>query len=121
MNILIVDDEKLILLYLKKILNTLGHNIVGTATNGNDAISMAKKLKPDLILLDICMPGDCDGIEAAKVIGKYSNIPIIFTTAYPEGLNKERLSDVTYHGYFTKPVNPVELENYININLQSSI
>ena len=64
-NLLVVDDEKIITMHLEELLTNFGYNVVGIASNGNEAIEKAEKLQPDLILMDIIMPGEKSGIDAA--------------------------------------------------------
>lgn len=85
MNILIVDDEPLARQRLSSLLNNInGYETCGEAANGNEALQLAQQLKPDIILLDIRMPG-MDGLEAAMHLNQMSKPPaIIFTTAYSD-------------------------------------
>lgn len=79
--IMVVDDEIAITVALEKYLRQIGYD-VEKAYYGEESIEIAKSSKPDLILMDIVMPGKLNGIEAAKKIKKELNIPIIFLTAY---------------------------------------
>ena len=82
--ILVVDDEKIVNLDIQGTLKRLGYGIVGDAVSGLEAIAKADELKPDLVLMDIKLRGDMDGVEAANVIFKTYDIPIIFLTAYSD-------------------------------------
>jgi two-component system response regulator AlgR len=111
-NILIVDDEPLArqrLLHLLKPLEIC--KVIGEAVNGHDALDKTQQLKPDLILMDIRMPG-MDGLEAARHIDLMENPPsIIFTTAYNEYALEA--FDVHAIGYLVKPVRAEKLEKAI--------
>ncbi len=112
--ILIVDDEKIILLLLEKILEKINYKVIGQASSGRGAVNKAKELKPDLILMDISMPGEIDGIEAAKEINKMTEkIPIIFVTAYTKDIYEEKLKNVKFFGYLTKPFDAKQLQKSI--------
>jgi CheY-like chemotaxis protein len=82
--ILVVEDEAIILLQLEEILHTIGYVVAGLAASGEDAIEKARRLKPDLVLMDIVMPGKINGIEAAKIINEELDIPVVFLTSYSE-------------------------------------
>ncbi len=116
-DILIVDDEQITILSLKEELKELGHNVVGVAKSGPMAVKKAKAVKPDLILMDISMPGTFDGIEAAKRVEKKFSIPVIFITAYESEHFLEKIKTLGPFGYLTKPYKKFELEACIHIAL----
>jgi two-component system response regulator AlgR len=103
MNVLIVDDEQLARQRLRHMLGEAGdHTIVGEAENGEQALRQAQNSNPDLVLMDIRMPG-MDGLEAASYINRLENPPaIIFTTAYSEHALKA--FDAHAVGYLLKPI-----------------
>lgn len=114
--ILIVDDEKDILLTLGKRLTAAGYSVL-TADNGVDALTLAKSKHPDLIILDIIMP-TMEGSEVAAKLKENpltKNIPVIFLTAIlskEEELNKKHM--IADHIIFAKPFDSEELLSYIN-------
>ena len=79
---ILVVDEKLVAVIIKKQLEDLDYDVVGIATTGNEAIETALEKNPDLILMDIFLKGDIDGIEAAKTIHSNNDIPIIYISTY---------------------------------------
>lgn len=81
--ILIVEDEQIIAADLRNKLRRMGHEIVGMAIGGEDALIMAEQLKPDLILMDVQLEGEMSGTEAARAIQDRTGAPIIFVTAFP--------------------------------------
>jgi CheY-like chemotaxis protein len=81
-NILIAEDDRIISMDLRKSLTQLGYNVYDPVTTGIEIVNMALALKPDLILMDIKLIGNVDGIDAAKTIQLNKDIPIIFLTAY---------------------------------------
>ena len=109
----IVDDEKIILLLLSKILQQMNYDVVAEASNGVEAVEKALEHKPDLILMDISMPGQFDGISAAEKINAAADIPIIFVTAYSKDMYKERLERVKYCSYIVKPIDMSQLQENI--------
>lgn len=110
MNILIADDEPLARARLQDLLGELGHyRVVGTAGNGAEALARAGELHPDVILLDIRMPG-MDGLEAARHLGTLQQPPaVIFTTAY--GDHALEAFEANAVDYLLKPIHKERLEH----------
>ena len=113
--VMLVDDEAVITMQLEKRLPSMGYDVVGTASSGEESILMARDLKPSLILMDIVMPGRLDGIDAAEIISKELDIPIIFLTAYTDDEFIERAKNVEPYGYIIKPFNEREIRPNIEI------
>jgi len=113
--IMVVEDEAIISMQLAQRIKAMGFEVVGVASSGEKAVDMAKNLKPDVILMDIVMPGRLDGIEAAAKIHEAQNIPIIFVTAYGEDSYVERAKSVGPYGYLIKPFQEKELKAAIEI------
>lgn len=111
--VLIVEDEGVVALSLQAVLNKMGYTTVGIAITGKEAISMATDLNPDVILMDIHIKGDMDGIQATEKINEISNIPVIFLTAYADDDTVNRALKTRSYSYLVKPYNPREL--YSNI------
>jgi response regulator NasT len=108
LRVLIADDEALRLLSLRQQLEGMGHQVVGEATTGDEAVSLARELKPDLLIMDIRMPG-LDGIDAAKQITAERPVPIVLVTAYSEKALAERAADAGIFAYLMKPVSEADL------------
>ena len=116
-NILIVEDEKIIALDLQRRLERFGYSVIGMASDGQEAISLARERRPDIILMDIMLAGPMDGIEAAKQIRAQLGIPVIFLTAYTDEKTLERAKEVEPFGYILKPFKERELYTTIDIAL----
>ena len=116
-NTLIVEDELLIAKNLSHKLESLGYQIVGIVSSGADAIKRAGEMEPDLILMDIVIKGDMDGIETAVIINQKFDIPIIYTTAYADDETLQRAENTGSHGYLLKPFKQRELHATIKIAL----
>ncbi len=101
--ILVADDEAIIGKQLEKSLTAMGYEVVGIAVSGEDAVELAKDFTPDVILMDIAMPGKLDGILAAERIKTELHIPIIFLTAYAEEEVVQRAKHAEPSGYIVKP------------------
>jgi len=98
----------------------MGYEIAGMAITGESAVENVRLLRPDLILMDIVMPGQLDGIEAAKIIHDEMNVPIIFVTSHAEKHFIERAKQVNPAAYLLKPVHENELEIAIELALYNS-
>ena len=94
--ILIIEDETIIALDLENLVRESGHLVTGIATTCDEAVQMAKKTKPDLVLTDIQLADDSSGIDAAAAILREFDIPVIFITAYPERLLTGQRPEPTY-------------------------
>ena len=111
--ILVVEDEAITALDLKFILMGLGYDVVDVVDNGQDAIDSAKELSPDLVIMDIKLKGEINGIVAAEEISKF-NIPIIFASANTdEGTKEKVLENSSFVGFIPKPFGEVVIEEYI--------
>ncbi len=116
LRILIGDDESIRLLSLRAHLTALGHQVVGEASTGEEAVALAEKSQPDLAILDIKMPR-VDGIEAAERITQARPIPIILLTAYSEAQLVERAAQASISAYLMKPVSQDDLLPAITLAL----
>jgi two-component system cell cycle sensor histidine kinase/response regulator CckA len=108
--ILVVEDEAVVAKDIASSLKALLYNVVGICATGEDAIAKASSLHPDLILMDIRLASDMDGIEAAHRIHKTQPIPIIFLTAHADHATLSRAKTTAPHAYIVKPFTPRELE-----------
>ncbi len=116
-SILVVEDEVLVARDIQARLQRMGYEILGSAAKGEDAVSMALSQDPDLVLMDINLRGEMDGIEAAIQINESKSIPIIFCTAYSNDEILERAKITSPFGYVLKPFDNRELEINIEIAL----
>jgi CheY-like chemotaxis protein len=89
-SILIVEDESIVQFDLQIRLQRLGYAVVGVASSGEEAISKAAQLKPDLILMDVRLEGRMDGLEAAQKIKATQDVPVLFLTAHAAGMREEQ-------------------------------
>jgi YesN/AraC family two-component response regulator len=96
-----------------------GHEVVGEANSGQKAIQKARELKPDIILMDIAMPGEIDGIEAIERIKKEQDVAVIFITAYSENMYQGRLESLDgNYSYLVKPFNTDQLKSALDSVMQ---
>lgn len=115
-NILLVEDEMVEAMNLKRSLQSMNYNVVAIASYGEEAVEKAKKLKPDLILMDIILKGSMDGIAAAKAISKLE-IPVIYVTALPDDATINRALISAPYGYLIKPFDFRKLKISIEVAL----
>lgn len=115
--ILIVEDEKLLAEYLKLILIDHGYDVVGTFDTAEAAIEQTTALAPQLVLMDIMLPGEMDGIEAAQIIRDQHSIPVLYLTALcdVENLNRAKVTEPS--AYIVKPFNDDDLLASIKVAL----
>lgn len=116
-NILIVEDEMVISMELAATLKRLGYEISGQAISGEEAVKKADELLPDLILMDIRLQGDMDGIEAAGIIRSRHDIPVVFLTAHSDEATLKRAIEIQPSGYLIKPFRDRELYSTIELGL----
>jgi len=115
--ILVVEDETIVALDLQSSLKILGYEVVGTASNGPDAIAKANKTRPDLVLMDIILQGEMDGVQTAEAIHSQLNIPVIFLTACADEKTLQRAKVTEPFGFMIKPFEERELHSHIEIAL----
>jgi AmiR/NasT family two-component response regulator len=102
MRVLIAEDEALIRMDLREMLEEEGHEIVAEARDGAEAIERARELVPDVVFMDINMPG-VSGIEAAEVIGEERIAPVVMVTAFSQAANVEQAAAAGAMAYVVKP------------------
>jgi len=115
--LLIVEDEEIVAFDIETTLQTLGYDVVGIVTTGEEAIATATQTKPDLVLMDIRLPGKLDGVEAAEEISQRLNIPVVYLTAHADQPTLKRAKITAPFGYLLKPFQEDELETTIEIAL----
>jgi PAS domain S-box-containing protein len=115
--ILIVEDEFIEAMSFEQSLKSFGYEVVGIVSTGEEALENVAHHKPDLILLDIILKGELDGIETAVKIKEDFDIPIVYITAHPEESTVNRAKLTSPYGYIIKPVNQTDLRNIIELAL----
>jgi AmiR/NasT family two-component response regulator len=114
--IVIADDESLIRMDLREMLNNLGYLVVGEVGDGRSAVNLARELKPDIVIMDIKMP-DMDGIQAAKILTEERIAPVLLLSAYSQQDLIERAREAGVIGYLVKPVRESDLAPAIEVAL----
>lgn len=113
--VLVVEDELLVAADIEESLEILGYRVVGTVATGKDAIESVEKNLPDVILMDIMLKGDMNGIEAANIIRKKHDVPIIYLTANADLGTIEKAKISLPYGYIIKPFTEKDLQTNIEI------
>ncbi|GFE69917.1 response regulator [Chroococcus sp. FPU101] len=115
--IVIAEDELIVALDLESTLENLGYHVLAIADTGYLAIEKVAEIQPNLVLMDIRLKGDMDGITAAAEIYSRFNIPVIYLTAYTDENTLNRAKVTSPFGYIVKPFNERELHSTIEITL----
>ncbi len=116
LNIVIADNESIIRMDLREMLEEQGHTIVGEAHDGKQALELTRKYRPDLVMMDIKMP-NMDGITAAKTIADEGISPVILLTAFSDSEIVNRAKDAGVLAYLVKPIREESISPAIEIAL----
>lgn len=117
-NILIVEDESIVAMEIESYIKKLGYSVAAICSNAKDAFTVISEQKIDIILMDICIKGELDGVEAATLIKKsHPQIEIIFLTAHLDDYNVDRAIEINPTAYLSKPFNREELRVFLKIAL----
>ena len=108
LKILLADDEAILRLDLREMLTDAGHEVIGEAANGEEAVKLAKELKPEFIIIDVKMPV-MDGLTAAKLIAAENIAPVLLLTAYSQQDIVEKASEAGVIAYLVKPIREEQL------------
>jgi response regulator NasT len=111
-----VDDESIIRIDLREMLSNLGYLVIGEVGDGRSAVNLARELRPDLVIMDIKMPG-MDGIDAAKILTEEKIAPVLLLTAYSQKELVSRAKQAGVVGYLVKPFRESDLSPAIEVAL----
>jgi PAS domain S-box-containing protein len=118
--VLIVEDEPIVAADLSDKLQRLGYEVPAIAAHAEEAFLATSAARPDLVLMDINLPGDCDGIEAATKLHSDYDVPVVFLTAHDDIETLQRAQKAEPFGYITKPAKSADLSATIEIALARS-
>jgi len=120
-NVLIVEDESIVALELSGYIEALGFSVCGIASSATQAYEIAEKSEVDLILMDVHIKGDVDGISCAGMIKESRDIPLIYISAFSDDETLQRAIDTNPSSYLIKPLNRMELKVAIGIAMKNSV
>lgn len=115
--ILVVEDEEIVAMDIEARLSLLGYEVAGSAASGERAVALVPEVRPDLVLMDIRLRGEMDGITAAGIIRHRFSLPVVFLTAHSEATTLERAKVAVPFGYILKPFEDRELRTTIEMAL----
>ena len=107
--VLVVEDEAVIAMLIKYILKSNDFDVIATADTGLGALALAEKLSPDVVLMDITLKGEMDGIEAASQMINRWNLPVVFMTSHTDKATYNRAMGIGPAAYVVKPINDQKL------------
>lgn len=116
--VLIVEDEAITALEIRNVIESSDYKVLSVVHSGEDAIREALTLKPDIILMDIILQGEMDGVDAARKIKEFLDIPILYLTAL-ESVEPNRLKNTKGTGYLVKPISEGELMSNIELAIHN--
>ena len=111
--ILIVEDEGVVAADLAVKLEQLGYEVAGSAESGEEAVALVERMHPELVLMDILLKGQMDGIEAAEAIRRAHDVPVVYLTAHSDTATLDRAKISGPFGYILKPFELRELATQI--------
>ncbi len=114
LQVLIVEDEAIVSMDLRYRLEAMGYSVSAEIRSGEEAIDAASRLRPDVVLMDIRLRGEMDGIDAAAQIRDQFDVPVLYLTAYVGGNTLERAA-MTKAGYILKPFSDAELRAVVEM------
>lgn len=112
-SIMVVEDEGIVSIDIRNILKRAGYDIAAVAFLGEEAVKKAEGAHPDLVLMDIGLKGEIDGIEAAKKIRELHKIPVVFLTGFADENTLAKAREADPSGFIIKPINEEELRKTI--------
>jgi CheY-like chemotaxis protein len=115
---LIVEDEALIAEELRERLSRLGFSIIATVDSADEGVAIATRERPDLVLMDIRLKGEKDGVQAAREIRQQVDLPIVYLTAYSDRLTVDRAKRTEHDGFILKPFHRSELQTTIQVAME---
>lgn len=115
--ILVVEDESIVARDIRNMLLGLGYEVTAVIPDAQEAVRIAKKERPNLVLMDIMLQGEISGVEAADQIYSELNIPVVYLTAYADETTLQRAKETEPFGYLLKPFEERELKSTIEIAL----
>ena len=118
---IIVEDDSIMGMEMTDIIESFGYEVLDVVDSGAAAIKSVKRYEPDMILMDIRLKGDMDGIETSRQIRSFTQVPITFITGYKDNSTFQRAAMISNSVFLTKPVDFDQLRIALQQNLSNSI
>lgn len=115
---MLVEDELITALDIQRMLERIGYQVSATLSSGEEAVEKVTSIMPDLIIMDIFLSEDMDGIEATDKIIQQVDVPVIFLTANADSNTIKRADTIRHYGYLIKPIKQGDLNSIISTALQ---
>jgi AmiR/NasT family two-component response regulator len=115
--VIVADDESIVRMDLREMLESLGYLVVGEAGDGESAVHLSRELRPNIVIMDIKMPG-MDGIDAGRILTEERIAPVLLLTAYSQQDLVERAKDAGVMAYIVKPFHEADLAPAIEVALR---
>jgi two-component system, cell cycle sensor histidine kinase and response regulator CckA len=114
-SIMVVEDERIVAKNIEETLRLMGYDVLGSHATGADCLRQASERRPDLVLMDVRIGGDVDGIQTAKLLRSRFDVPVVFLTAYADDETVKRAREAEPHGYILKPFRASDLRAGVEI------
>jgi two-component system cell cycle sensor histidine kinase/response regulator CckA len=114
-SIMVVEDERVVAKNIEETLRLMGYDVLGSYANGADCLRRASERRPDLVLMDVRIQGEVDGIQTAKLLRSRFDVPVVFLTAYADDETLKRACETEPHGYIVKPFRASDLRAGVEI------
>ena len=108
--VMIVEDEAITAMATGAMLKRLGHKVLAAVGSGQEAINAFRRQRPDLVLMDIRLDGDLDGIETAKLLRRDSDVPVVFVSAFVDDSTRNRAAEAKPFDFLLKPLDEYDLQ-----------
>ncbi|MHC1791294.1 response regulator [Solidesulfovibrio sp.] len=112
--VMIVEDEAITAMATGAMLKRLGHVVLAAVGTGQDALVAFRLQRPDLVLMDIRLDGDLDGIETAKLLRRDSDVPVVFVSAFVDESTRTRAAEAGPFDFMPKPLDEYDLKNLLS-------
>jgi len=112
--VMIVEDEAITAMATGAMIKRLGHVVSAAVGTGQDALDAFRRQRPDLVLMDIRLDGDLDGIETAKLMRRDSDVPVVFVTAFVDDVTRKRADEANPLAFMAKPLDEFDLRDMLS-------
>ncbi len=107
--VMIVEDEAITAMATGAMLKRLGHTVMAAVASGEAAVEVFRRERPDIVLMDIRLNGDLDGIETARILRRETNVPVVFVSAFMDDQTRRRADEIRPLAFIAKPLDEYDL------------